>query len=606
MDTNVLNYTYSELWQIVQLDDPNDIDEILDKTNTLSRKFQVTNPTLSLFFRSVQKRLIYGAQHPEHYEDMYNEDVNNEDVNNEDANNENANNEDANNEDTYNEDANNEDTYNEDVNSADVNNDLVETYQNMNMSNNVNNQSTTWFQNQYLEQTNKTQTDKITNRQNTVQLFDNPQVPMKREQIATNDTYALPVKQDSLNPNLKNTITRFVNLDSQFRQYTNGTESISTDYTLDLSDTLKDALKLKLYSFQIPQSWYAIDTFYGNTCFWIVNNTSSVPILVPSGNYTQLAFKDQLIQSFTDIGFAFISDPVQYNINSGIISLHLFNGTFSGVIDSEQVNFTITEETIILFFDFTGVLHCTNNCFSKTQRYLNNTLGWIMGYKMPYINVLAAGNPAPAVLDLNGTKYLILALDDYNQNHVNNNVVSISQYSNVLRVPSYYSEDIPHTCVPAQQGSNIQQLIDGVKSTSRVDVQSTNPLNGLLIGGKYATNYTDVQQILPSAPRTLTNAQIYTINEIKKNRINNINYLSKAPTTADVLAILPVKTSVGVSTGSLLVEFSGSLQDNNRVYFGPVDIDRMSVKLLDDKGNILNLNGNDWCVTLICECLYQY
>jgi hypothetical protein len=327
---------------------------------------------------------------------------------------------------------------------------------------------------------------------------------------------------------------------------------------------------------------------------------------VPSGNYTQIVFKDQLIKSFTDAGFTFTSDPVQYNINSGIISLHLYNGIFNGVIDSETVTFTITEDTIILFFDFTGVLQCTNNCVSKTQRYLNNTLGWIMGYKMPYINVQADGNPAPAILDLNGTKYLILSIDDYNQNHVNNNVVSISQYSNVLRVPSYYSEDIPQTCVSAQQGSNVQQLIDGVTVKSIVDVQSTNPLNGLLIGAKYATNYSNIQQIVPSAPRTLTQAQIYTINEIKKNRINNMNYLSKAPTTADILAILPVKTSVGVPTGSLLVEFSGSLQENNRVYFGPVDIDRMSIKLLDDKGNILNLNGNDWCVTLICECLYQY
>jgi hypothetical protein len=84
------------------------------------------------------------------------------------------------------------------------------------------------------------------------------------------------------------------------------------------------------------------------------------------------------------------------------------------------------------------------------------------------------------------------------------------------------------------------------------------------------------------------------------------NYLSKAPTSSDILAILPVKTSTGVPTGSLLVEFSGSLQDNTRIYFGPVDIDRMAISLLDDKGNILNLNGNDWCVTLIAECLYQY
>jgi hypothetical protein len=589
MDTNVLNYTIAELLTIMEIDDPTDNDEILYKTNTLSRKFEVTNPKLSLFFRSVQKRLLENTQNTGHY------DYDNNDTNVNDDNNDNN--------DTNVNDDNNDNNDNNDTNVNDDNNNYIETYQNMNTSND---QSQTWYQNQYLTQNDKIQTDKITNRQNTVKLFDNPQVPMKREQIATNDTFTLPVKQDSLNPNLKNTINRFVNLDSQFRQYTNGTESISTDYTLDLSDTLKDAIKLKLYSFQIPQSWYAIDTFYGNTCFWIVNGNSSVPVSVPSGNYTQIAFKDQLITSFTSAGFTFTDDPVQYNINSGIISLHLYNGVFNGVIDSILVNFTITEETIILFFDFTGVLQCSNNCVSKTQRYLNNTLGWIMGYKMPYINVQAGGNPAPAILDLNGTKYLILSIDDYNQNHVNNSVVSISQYSNVLKVPSYYSEDIPHTCVSAQQGSNVQELIDGVTAKSIVDVQSTNPLNGLLIGGKYATNYTEIEQILPSAPRTLTQAQIYTINEIQKNRINNINYLSKAPTTADILAILPVKTSVGVPTGSLLVEFSGSLQDNNRVYFGPVDIDRMSVKLLDDKGNILNLNGNDWCVTLICECLYQY
>jgi hypothetical protein len=69
---------------------------------------------------------------------------------------------------------------------------------------------------------------------------------------------------------------------------------------------------------------------------------------------------------------------------------------------------------------------------------------------------------------------------------------------------------------------------------------------------------------------------------------------------------MPVKTSVGVPTGSLLVEFSGSLQKSERTYFGPVNIERLAVKLLDDKGNVLNLNGNDWCFTLVAECLYQY
>jgi len=436
---------------------------------------------------------------------------------------------------------------------------------------------------------------------------------MKREQIATTDTYNLPVKQDSLNPNLKNTINRFVNLDSQFRQYTSGIDSTSTNYTLDLSDTLKNALSLRLYSYQIPYSWYAIDTAYGNTCFWIVDQTTNqaINISIPPGNYTQTAFISQLNLSFQEAGFTFplpvptpYTSPVYFNNNSGIITLFLYGGIFNS---PGLPSFTISTQTSIVFYDFTGVLQCTITCASNLNHYFNNTLGWIMGYKLPYVSVDPSGNTASSVLDLNGTKYLILAIDDYNQNHVNNSLVSIAQYSNTLKLPYYYSPDLPYTCItPAQQGNNLSELIQGVVLQSELNFQTPNAQNGLLIGGKYEQDYTSTQIVLPSAPRTLTKAQIYTINEINSNKNNLTNYLAKAPTSSDILAILPFKTSTGVPTGSLLVDFSGSLQDSSRIYFGPVNIERMAVKLLDDKGNLLNLNGNDWCVTLVCECLYQY
>jgi hypothetical protein len=303
--------------------------------------------------------------------------------------------------------------------------------------------------------------------------------------------------------------------------------------------------------------------------------------------------------------------------------MYLFGGIYNdptGAIPS----FTIDTTTQILFYDFTGNLYCTSNCLNKSNHYFNNSLGWIMGYRLPYINVVANGNTATAILDLNGPKYLILSIDDYNQNHVNNSLVSITQFSSNLKVPSYYSPDLPYTCLtPAQQGNNLTQLVSGVtiQSLSNTPYQqnaysnnvalTAQPLNntnvdGLLIAGKYQQDYTPTQIVLPSAPRTLTKAQIYTINEINSNKNNLTNYLAKAPTSSDILAIVPVKTSTGVPTGSLLVDFSGSLQDSSRVYFGPVNIERMAIKLLDDKGNILNLNGNDWCVTLVCECLYQY
>ena len=90
-----------------------------------------------------------------------------------------------------------------------------------------------------------------------------------------------------------------------------------------------------------------------------------------------------------------------------------------------------------------------------------------------------------------------------------------------------------------------------------------------------------------------------------KNNEKSYNYRLSSPTTTDTFALIPVKGG-GLNTGNVYVEFGGSLQDNKRVYFGPVNIERMRITLYDDKGNVLNLNGGDWSVTLMSENLYQY
>jgi hypothetical protein len=62
----------------------------------------------------------------------------------------------------------------------------------------------------------------------------------------------------------------------------------------------------------------------------------------------------------------------------------------------------------------------------------------------------------------------------------------------------------------------------------------------------------------------------------------------------------------GMKIGDFYIEFGSSLQINKRLYFGPVNIERLRIKLLDDKGNVINLNGVDWSVTFVSENLYQY
>ena len=108
-----------------------------------------------------------------------------------------------------------------------------------------------------------------------------------------------------------------------------------------------------------------------------------------------------------------------------------------------------------------------------------------------------------------------------------------------------------------------------------------------------------------SNPRKLTQAQIYTINTIQQDRNNTAIDRYTGPTTTDVLALIPVKT-YSLLPGQPYIEFGSSLQTNERVYFGPVNIERMKIQLVDDKGNILNMHGNDWSITIISTHLYEY
>lgn len=411
------------------------------------------------------------------------------------------------------------------------------------------------------------------------------------------NVHIISVKEDKLNPLLKNTVTRLINLDSQFRQASGGSGMDSAHYTLDLSETLKNTLQISLYSYQIPFCWYVIDEAYGNHCCWVVRlhpedgNHTILPIVMPSGNYSYADFEAEFTHQLVAAGLEGAS--ARYSRNSGKITLSLYGARYTGVPSFVCDD---TEQVYVVFFDFTGTLTLpTPSKCTRSNHCFNNTLGWIMGFRTPYQRITAADEVrGAAMMDLNGTKYLVLALDEFNQNHVNTGLISIAQSSTTLPMPSYYAADLPHTCATTTTTSNLFRLMRDIPDG-----------NGLLLMEKLSALNAPLPMALPTAPRTLTNAQLYTLNEIYKSRYNVADFRASPPSISNAFAVLPVKTSVGTATGTLLVEFSGSLQDSHRTYFGPVNLERMALTLYDDKGNIVHLNGCDWCVTLLCECLYQ-
>jgi len=460
-------------------------------------------------------------------------------------------------------------------------------YTSLNLSSSATNtakQTSTWWRNQALSQENAPlQTAKITDRKQKISVFNNDHVPMNREHLGINNAVDIPVAQDTLNPNLKNITSRIIVLDSQYREVS-ANES-STNFSLELSEPLLNVISLRLYSIQVPYAWYLVDSALNNHTFQVHLHEKIITVVVANGNYNANSFCTAVQNGVIAAGFILPEPSIiiaSINPNSCIFTLNL--------VGCSLADGTVVNESSIIVFYTPGI------------GLFNNTLGYTMGFRSPGLDVNPTGNVASAIINLTGTKYFILILDDLNQNHINSGLIGISEGSRYLKVPSYFtpSQVSPTATITAEQRLE-QQLQDPLLQLGTGGIDS----NASILLEKYAMNLGPVPQVVPTYPRTLTQPQIYSINEILKNNAKTTNYMLRCPTNSDTFAVVPIKMG-NAKTGDMYVEFGGSLQDNKRIYFGPVNMDRLRIKLLDDKGNVVNLNGADWSITVISENLYQY
>jgi hypothetical protein len=444
-----------------------------------------------------------------------------------------------------------------------------------------------WWSNQYLTQDDQTQNIKITDRKDKVKIFDPDSVnghnQMKREQLGIINSRVQEFVQDSLNPTLKNTTERLLVIDSLFRQTITpyvpnpASPASSSVFTMDLSEPLVNVLSMKLYSYQIPYSWYTVDSAYGTSCFWVKWQSPSgsggpTLIQVDNGNYTP-AQLISAIQAQLDSVLNGGSGP--FSVNNFDISYNPISGKSSFSFDATTVGY-IAE---VIFYDSANENSCDGVLCGNTMR-LNSNLGWMLGFRpttdttTPIVFSRTVTPPtrvySDTTVDTYGTRYIVVVLDDLNQNRLNSGIVNIVDTSTTLSVPDYFNTTIPNVCAPDPQLNNV-----------------STPF------------------YVASTPRTLTSKQLYSINSILDNRKNTYKYRSSAPSTSDVFALIfPKKT--GASSGDMLVDLGSSMAYNRRTYFGPVNIERLRISLQDDKGNLLNINGADWSISIIVEQLYQY
>jgi hypothetical protein len=77
-----------------------------------------------------------------------------------------------------------------------------------------------------------------------------------------------------------------LSIDSRFADQNNGSTLDTTDFTIRLPETIKNIMRIRLSSVEIPPVEYTFSTEKGNVSGSIIDSTGTFPFLIASGNYS--------------------------------------------------------------------------------------------------------------------------------------------------------------------------------------------------------------------------------------------------------------------------------------------------------------------------------
>ncbi|MHA2082345.1 MAG: hypothetical protein ACXABD_01190 [Candidatus Thorarchaeota archaeon] len=486
-------------------------------------------------------------------------------------------------------------------------------------------------------------------------------IPVQQQTyLGAREVKQVPFAQGTINPRVKNMTQRIINLDSQYRSMPGGvsykypTPGCSTNYSVTLSESLKNAMSITLNSYEIPYSWVGIDPLRGNNKLAIkiegICGSLSSPQVVcwacltfNAGNWS-LDVIDSVLAYPKSNPSSTSAGSWSYTNNSGgepctcllpdpsDASFEL-KVTPDGFIELSVTHDIITNGVTKVTVYFWGVeveKNCSHNCTAVSNNY-QNSLGWLLGFRTQSVVIYdqaaylatgangatasafpvwartdgiigpsdPAGSSGNKLADWKMTQYIpyfYVVLEDHNKNHNNKGVLNIIPAASVLNLPSYAKQTgmkrdkDDGTILVGEDGG----VCDSSGSKPGDEVQPSY-YNGQVVGGIYQD------------PQHLTQAQLYTIAAIKNNRTFRSPYsVPTGPSDSDILAKITLPSLDYSKFGKFIPDNGGSLQLNTRAYFGPVDLDRFTIKLIDNNGNLVNLNNRDWSFTLRVEQLYQY
>ena len=420
--------------------------------------------------------------------------------------------------------------------------------------------------------------ENIPNRKDMTRIVSQqPYSVLQRERLNISQQKDIEFVQGQLNPDLKNTFIRLLNIDSHYREILDISQNLCappdnpaagvtnwkglvrknnleldspSNFTFDLSEPLSNVEEIQLNDVQIPRAWYVFDVAYGTNSFEYDGN----PYTISPGNYNGIDLATAVTNAFPG--------TAAYDAATNKI-------TISGLDATKK----------LVFFNEGISVECNKNGLGGKRDY---NLGWLMGFREKSYT-LATEYTGEALVDTFGTKYLYIVLDDFNRNRITYNLLGMTNNRDNFKLPSYYN---PNTMATDCKTENL------VEAKTRPCRKGT-PAD---------------KEFFPVD--NLTKAQQYTANSIIQAQQSKAQDRYFSPNNPNILAKIPISQAINYNSsaplfGNLSIDHS-TIFNNKRTYFGPVTIKRLNVQLINDKGYNVNMNGMDWSMSLKIKQLYQY
>ena len=217
---------------------------------------------------------------------------------------------------------------------------------------------------------------------------------------------------NTVGPGYLNSIKRItqlqnLNLNSCFR--TNYFHSNPCDFLYILPVEIKNVLSMRLASIEIPNAWYLFSKLQkNNNCkihTFVGGKKTSHEIIIADGNYDNESLQNYLNNTF------FCDSETQTDLKYLKFAIDSINckSTFSVIEDTPNG------------FNFSLI-------FSEDiNQNIMNTLGWILGYRLPNYVIVREKIQSEGLFDGGGDRYIYVAINDFQYNSNSSNLVTFDK-----------------------------------------------------------------------------------------------------------------------------------------------------------------------------------